>query len=129
MCHQAQAAQWQTTDHAGALDTLKKNKHDAEPVCLGCHMTGYLLPGGTRRLSTAYTYFANVGCESCHGPSAEHMRAQNKKTGTSRVVGAEICLGCHTSDQNIGAFEFAAALKSVLGKGHGETLAAKLPRP
>lgn len=129
MCHQEQAAQWQTTDHAGALDTLKKNKHNAEPVCLGCHMTGYLLPGGTRRLTTAYTYFSNVGCEACHGPSAEHMRAQNKKTGTRRAVGAEICLGCHTSDQNIGTFEFAAALKSVLGKGHGEALAAKLPRP
>lgn len=126
MCHQQQAEQWQNTDHAGALATLKRTKHEGQPQCLGCHMTGYLVPGGTRRLSVAYTNFSNVGCEACHGPSAEHIRSVDKKMGTRRMVGPEVCLGCHTSDQNIGDFEYASALKAVLGKGHGEALAATL---
>lgn len=119
MCHKEQYEQWKTTDHAQALATLKKNKHDLEPACLGCHMTGYLQPGGTRRFETLMTHLPNVGCESCHGGSALHVRSVNKKEGTSRKVGAEVCLGCHTPDQNIGPFEYAVALKAVLGPGHG----------
>jgi hypothetical protein len=123
MCHKEQYEQWKTTDHAEALATLKKNKHDLEPACLGCHMTGYLQPGGTRRFETLMTHLPNVGCESCHGGSALHVRSVNKKEGTSRKVGAEVCLGCHTPDQNIGPFEYAVALKSVLGPGHGTATA------
>ena len=125
MCHKDQVEQWKTTDHAHALITLQKNKHDRDPACLGCHMTGYLQPGGTRRFETLMTYMANVGCESCHGPSAAHVRAIDKKQGTSRKVTAEVCLGCHTPDQNIGPFEYAEALKAVLGPGHGAPARAK----
>jgi hypothetical protein len=82
-------------------------------------MTGYLQPGGTRKFETLMTYLTNVGCEACHGGSAQHVRAVNKKEGTSRKVAAEVCLGCHTPDQNIGPFEYAVALKAVLGPGHG----------
>jgi hypothetical protein len=118
-CHQRQEAQWQTTDHAHALETLTTKGHDREPGCLGCHMTGFLAPGGTRNLKTVKTFFPNVGCESCHGPSVEHVRALDKRIGTSRKVDAMVCLGCHTPDQNLGPFDFAAALKEVLGPGHG----------
>jgi len=118
-CHQQQEAQWQTTDHAHALETLTAKGHDREPGCLGCHMTGFLGPGGTRNLKTAKVFFPNVGCESCHGPSVEHVRGLDKKRGTSRKVSATVCLGCHTPDQNLGPFDFAAALKEVLGPGHG----------
>src|SRR5450432_2686951 len=118
-CHQQQEAQWQTTDHAHALETLTAKGHDREPGCLGCHMTGFLGPGGTRNLKTAKVFFPNVGCESCHGPSVEHVRGNDKHKGTSRKVEAIVCLGCHTPDQNLGPFDFAAALKEVLGPGHG----------
>ncbi|MES1164281.1 MAG: multiheme c-type cytochrome [Verrucomicrobiota bacterium] len=118
-CHQSQVAQWKTTDHAQALATLQRSKHDRDPACLGCHMTGYLLPGGTRKLETANRFFANVGCESCHGPSAAHVRSTDKKRGMSRTVDPLVCLGCHTSDQNIGPFDYAAGLKAIVGPGHG----------
>jgi hypothetical protein len=119
MCHEKQVEQWKTTDHAQALATLAKRKHDLDPACLGCHTTGYLQPGGTRSIQTLTTYFANVGCESCHGPSVEHVRSLDKKKGTSRTVGPEVCLGCHTSDKNIGPFDYATALKQVQGPEHG----------
>ncbi|HEX9298108.1 MAG TPA: multiheme c-type cytochrome [Polyangiaceae bacterium] len=119
LCHDEQTRQWKTTDHAQALASLQKGKHDRDPACLGCHTTAYLLPGGTRSLDTAIKSFPDVGCECCHGPSAEHVRSVNKKKGTSRKVDPTTCLGCHTPDQDFVGFDVAAALKSVLGPGHG----------
>jgi hypothetical protein len=118
-CHETEGAQWSTTDHAHALETLKGKGHDRDSRCVGCHMTGFLAPGGTRFLATATAYFPNVGCESCHGPSVEHVRSVDKRRGTSRKVDPIVCLGCHTPDQNLGPFDFATAIKDVLGPGHG----------
>jgi hypothetical protein len=85
---------------------------------MGCHMTGFLLPGGPQNLETATTQFANVGCEACHGPSVDHVRSTDKRQGTSRTVDPVICLGCHTPDQNRG-FAVVDAMKNVVGPGHG----------
>ena len=114
-------AQWKTTDHAEAMATLKKNGHDRDPACIGCHTTGYLQRGGTRKVETAIDQFADVGCETCHGPSALHVRSIDKKKGTARKVEPSLCLGCHTPDQNVGTFEVAAAMASIVGPGHGAT--------
>ena len=118
-CHPAQAAQWQTTDHAHAFATLQRTGHGREPACLGCHLTGFLLPGGAQNLETATAQFANVGCEACHGPSVAHVLASDKRKGTARAVDPAICLGCHTPDQNVGPFVVADAMKEVIGPGHG----------
>ncbi|MES1208767.1 MAG: multiheme c-type cytochrome [Pseudomonadota bacterium] len=117
-CHMAQAAQWNTTDHAHAFETLAKVGKGRDPACMGCHFTGFLLPGGAQNFETA-AQFQNVGCESCHGPSVAHVASTNKRTGTSRTVEPVICLGCHTPDQNIGPFTVAAAMKEIVGPGHG----------
>jgi len=118
-CHAKEVEQWKTTDHAHAFATLKKAKHDKDPSCLGCHSIGFLQFGGTRDFVMARGQFANVGCEACHGPSSVHVRSVDKKKGTMRAVDASVCLGCHTPDQNIGAFDPVAAMKEILGPGHG----------
>jgi 2',3'-cyclic-nucleotide 2'-phosphodiesterase (5'-nucleotidase family) len=122
LCHAAASAQWRTTEHADAMATLKKKGHEHDATCVGCHTTGYLLPGGTKYVDTAVEKFANVGCECCHGPSAPHVRSVDKKKGTSRKVDASVCLGCHTPDQNVGTFDYEASLASILGPGHGAPL-------
>jgi hypothetical protein len=126
-CHNEQMDQWTTTDHAHAFATLKKYKREHDIECLGCHMTGYLQPGQTTNADQMVKYFSNVGCESCHGPSAAHVRTANKKMGTSRTVSAEVCLGCHTEDQALGSFDYATAIKAVVGPGHGALLAKRPP--
>jgi hypothetical protein len=118
-CHTTQAAQWRTTDHAHAFATLKAKGHDREPLCIGCHMTGFLLPGGPQNFETATTQFTDVGCEACHGPSVEHVVSVDKHKGTSRRVDPGVCLGCHTPDQNLGDFVVAEAMKEIVGPGHG----------
>ncbi|MEA2700445.1 MAG: hypothetical protein QOI66_4716 [Myxococcales bacterium] len=128
-CHAQQAEQWATTDHAHAMATLKKKGHDRDPACVGCHSVAFLLPGGTVNLDTLNTYFADVACEGCHGPGVAHVRSMNKKLGTSRRVDPLVCLGCHTPDQSQGPFDYATALKEVIGPGHGLPPQAKRAAP
>jgi len=117
-CHADQTAQWETTDHAHAFATLEKAGKSRDPACMGCHFTGFLLPGGAQNFESA-AQFQNVGCEDCHGPSVAHVASTNKRTGTSRAVDPTVCLGCHTPDQNLGPFVVAAAMKEIIGPGHG----------
>jgi hypothetical protein len=121
LCHQAAFEFWKKTEHAQAFATLKRSGRDEDPACLGCHTTGYLQPGGTRNLHTLVESFADVGCESCHGPSVAHVSSADKtsKKGTSRTVDPTVCLGCHTPDQSLDPFDHAVALRAVLGPGHG----------
>lgn len=117
-CHAAQAAQWETTDHAHAFATLEKAGRSRDPACMGCHFTGFLLPGGAQNFESA-AQFREVGCETCHGPSVAHVASTDKRTGTSRAVDPTVCLGCHTPDQNLGPFVVAAAMHEIVGPGHG----------
>jgi hypothetical protein len=119
-CHQQQVTQWKTTAHARAFASLTETGYARDPACLGCHMTGFLRPGGTQYVDTAIEQFADVGCESCHGASAEHVASLDKKKGTSRKVALSVCLGCHTPDQSVETFDVIAGMKAVLGPGHGE---------
>ncbi|HVY40431.1 MAG TPA: multiheme c-type cytochrome [Polyangia bacterium] len=117
-CHAPEAAQWQTTDHAHAFSTLEKAGKSRDPACMGCHFTGFLLPGGAQNFESA-AQFQNVGCEDCHGPSVAHVASADKRAGTSRAVAPTVCLGCHTPDQNVGPFVVAAAMREIVGPGHG----------
>jgi 2',3'-cyclic-nucleotide 2'-phosphodiesterase (5'-nucleotidase family) len=118
MCHDKIVDQWKTTSHAAAVDTLAARGRQRDPYCLGCHSTALMRPGGTRNLETALGYFADVGCESCHGPSVNHVRTQ-KKTETHRKVAEAVCLECHRPDQSPEPFDYTAALGLVLGPNHG----------
>jgi hypothetical protein len=121
-CHQPAVKFWSTTKHAKALEALAKVKRDRDPTCVGCHVTGYLQPGGTADLAVATARLREVGCEACHGPSMDHLTAADpaaKKATTRRKVGATVCLGCHTPDVTNGEFNYEAFLKAVVGPGHG----------
>jgi hypothetical protein len=119
LCHQEAAQQWAQTSHAAGLMTLQSKGRGRDPYCYGCHVTGFRQPGGTRSIDTVITYFGAVGCESCHGPSVLHVRA-NRATATRRQVPESVCRSCHRDDQQPEPFDYAAGLKLVLGPGHGD---------
>ena len=125
-CHKEEAAQWKTTAHASAFATLADDGNERKLPCMGCHMTGFLLPGGPQNLETATTQFINVGCESCHGPSAAHVISPDKRVGTMRLVEPVTCLGCHTPDQS-DDFSVVEAWKRIVGPGHGQPAAPSPP--
>jgi 2',3'-cyclic-nucleotide 2'-phosphodiesterase (5'-nucleotidase family) len=124
-CHKEALAFWRTTKHARAMEALAKVKRDRDPTCVGCHVTGYLRPGGPNDVALAATRFREVGCEACHGPGLTHAGAPTAPAPAgvtavlSRKVPAAVCLGCHTPDQTNGDFDYAAFLQAVVGPGHG----------
>jgi 2',3'-cyclic-nucleotide 2'-phosphodiesterase (5'-nucleotidase family) len=118
LCHGNQKLHQETSVHAFAMATLQRKGRERDPYCLGCHATGFGVPGGTRNLQTAVTYFANVGCESCHGPSVVHVQKQTK--ATTRLQAPEsVCRECHKPEHSPEPFVYTEALKEVLGPGHG----------
>jgi 2',3'-cyclic-nucleotide 2'-phosphodiesterase (5'-nucleotidase family) len=118
LCHGNQKMHFDTSVHAFAMATLQRKGRERDPYCLGCHTTGFGVPGGTRNLQTAVTYFANVGCESCHGPSVVHVQKQTK--ATTRLQAPEsVCRECHRPEHSPEPFVYTEALKEVLGPGHG----------
>ena len=85
------------------------------------HTIGFQKPGGFCRLADAEKN-ANVGCENCHGPGADHAAAPFDKAARApsftRARSAEVCLQCHTKEHS-DLFQFDSYLTQILGKGHG----------
>jgi len=126
-CHAPALAFWQTTKHARALSALARVGRDKDPACVGCHVTGYLQPGGPKDIADARARFANVGCESCHGAGSKHGAALDKRGTLARAVPEATCRGCHTADVTNGEFDYRKFVQAVVGPGHG--LASGPPRP
>ncbi len=102
-CHSAEAAQYRTTLHAHAHRTLIDKKQERNPECQGCHTTGYGYRTGFATPASTPAMW-NVGCESCHGPGAAHVRDTAAAYG---AVTEATCKGCHTGS-NSPKFDYAA---------------------
>lgn len=108
-CHSDAHKVWTESAHAGALQTLEKEKHDRDPDCVGCHVVGLDSTEGFRdRLLTPE--LANVGCESCHGPGADHAKSPYEVR--LKPVGEAACLKCHVPDHSPG-FDFKSAWEKI----------------
>jgi hypothetical protein len=107
-CHETLFGRWRATEHAGSYAALAGGGDEKNPSCLRCHATGY----GERRGFTgmgATPGLANVGCETCHGPSGDHARSRFPAmvgTGEGGDCGdcevSRICRKCHTRRQSPG---------------------------
>jgi len=95
-CHAADYDVWAKSEHAGALKTLEDDGQDRDPDCTGCHVTGLDSTDGfqTRSLTPD---LANVGCESCHGPSADHAAQPATKTPQDAMAS---CRSCHNAEHS-----------------------------
>jgi len=112
-CHPAEAAQWKTTKHAQAWQTLVDAKKDATPECISCHVVGYNQAGGFRDANTTPT-MVNVQCENCHGMGTQHDAFRT----TPRRVTEQTCRSCHTQ-QASPEFDFALFEPHINHKGVG----------
>jgi hypothetical protein len=132
-CHAPALAFWRTTKHARALAALERVGRARDPACVGCHVTGYLQPGGFTLIGNAADAqrpaLANVGCEACHGPGQAHVLATDKKGSATAAVPTATCLGCHTPDVTGGDFDQRAFRNAILGPGHGRASAPLAPAP
>ncbi len=116
-CHPSELAQWKTTKHSHAWQTLVDAKKDATPECIGCHVVGYNKSGGFKDFSTTPT-LVNVQCENCHGMGTQH----DAFTAVPRKITEETCRTCHTQNTSP-EFNFALFEPHIDHKGVGEKLA------
>jgi hypothetical protein len=97
-CHDEDCRLWDTSRHAHAWDSLRKNGTYVDPACQRCHTTGYGLPGGFESVAESPKR-VHVGCESCHGPSREHV--DDPEIRTPHFARAkDSCPGCHDRENS-----------------------------
>jgi hypothetical protein len=119
-CHPAAAARWRATGHAREFAGLAPADRQTA-ACLRCHVTGYGDRLGYRSAGEGPD-LANVGCEACHGPGADHGRSVHPEL-VPTLTGGEcppcevnrICRLCHTPERSAG-FDLAPALDRVTCK-------------
>lgn len=95
-CHQEIFLHWQMTRHAPAYETLVRVKHDYDPECVACHVTGLYYESGFTSLGET-PGLKGVGCEGCHGPGSRHVDESQKgiKTKEYGKVKPWDCETCH----------------------------------
>jgi hypothetical protein len=118
-CHAAEAAQWKSSKHAQAWESLVAAKQDTVAACIGCHVAGYNQPGGYRDQAST-PGLAGVQCESCHGMGSTH----DAFSSTPRRVTEQTCRICHTKEASPG-FDYALYLPYASHKPGG----TRLPLP
>ena len=126
-CHEREYDIWSRSAHARSVESLRSKSAEDRPQCVRCHVTAYARPGGFPDGGRVRSNedLARVGCESCHGPGAEHVKDEGKhpqgivKLGDKcdSCVILQICGTCH-DDANDAGFRFDVARKIEL-QHHG----------
>jgi hypothetical protein len=96
-CHKEEYEVWKKSRHSHAFAALEEKQRMFDSNCVGCHSLGFRDQGFISVKATPQ--FANVHCESCHGPGAEHIKAPtagNYKTPPKN----QSCLVCHDRDNS-----------------------------
>ena len=132
-CH-ASICQYETnTPHASAFISTNFTAQGGQTnsLCLPCHTVGYGLPTGftfTNKggVFSFATNLANVQCENCHGPAANHAANPDDPTVVPRVeLAATVCGGCHSASP-VAHTENAPTFEEWSASGHGAVVPGAL---
>lgn len=96
-CHQAEYNVWKNTRHSHAFAGLETKQRTFDAACVGCHSVGFQKQGFVNIKATPQ--FANVQCESCHGPGAEHAKLP-KRGGYKTPAAPQSCMVCHDRENS-----------------------------
>ena len=82
-CHESAYEVWKKSTHSHAYQTLVDAKEPSlrhyDPECIVCHTVGFGYQSGFSTFEKTPN-LTNVGCESCHGPSSEHVKKPNDES-------------------------------------------------
>jgi peroxiredoxin len=117
VCHEAETATWELTNHATAFDTLVRHGADGRAECVSCHVVGYGKDGGYH-VAQADPALENVGCETCHGRGGPHLSPEFVKDHAYQSV----CQTCHNPEHSLG-FDYASFLPRVSHSANRANLA------
>ncbi len=96
-CHQVEYEVWKKTRHSHAFEALETKQRTFDAACVGCHSLGFQKQGFVNIKATPQ--FANVQCESCHGPGAQHS-ALPTESSYKTPSKSESCLICHDRENS-----------------------------
>ena len=96
-CHQGEYDKWKQTRHSHAFAALETKQRTFDNACVGCHSVGFQKQGFINIKATPQ--FANVHCESCHGPGAEHA-AKPQKGFYKTPSTPSACITCHDRENS-----------------------------
>ncbi|MDR1480639.1 MAG: hypothetical protein LBJ00_17060 [Planctomycetaceae bacterium] len=134
-CHEDAHKVWRKSKHAAAWNALANEAPPArinDPECIACHVVGWnrkeQVPYKTGFIGQKITPdLINVGCESCHGPCENHIKAergadiklQEKLRSTIKLSAdknaKKICIECHDGD-NSPHFDFKTYWEKIKHK-------------
>ena len=135
-CHEPSYQIWRKSKHGEAWKSLcevSKPPRNFDPECIACHVVGWnpkeFLPYQTGFLSEEKTpHLINVGCESCHGPCGNHVKAESGKDENLKItlrkearlslegnIAKKTCINCHDGD-NSPHFDFDTYWKKIIHK-------------
>jgi hypothetical protein len=98
-CHATEYNSWIGSKHARAFATLQEKGFHVDSQCQRCHTTGFGIGGGfVSARQSGTSELAGVGCESCHGPSAHHVK--DSKRQTSYRPAFDQCASCHNKENS-----------------------------
>jgi len=93
----------------GISKMLPKLEADEQQSCYTCHTTGYKQGGFVSYAQTPD--FADVGCETCHGPGQKHAESEGDPSLIQRMPTVSSCTRCHNS-QRVKDFKYKPLLHS-----------------
>ncbi len=115
-CHLEARDFWNKTRHAKAYATLATQNKEYNLDCVGCHVTGYDMPGGST--VTHVAHLRDVQCEQCHGPGSRHAASPDKYAVPVLFPKPDMCLSCH-HPPHVEQFDARAKMAEITGPGHG----------
>jgi len=114
-CHEDVQPFWDSDRHPTAWNTLVDDGKTFDLECVGCHTTGYGMPGGS--ILGNLKNLKTVQCESCHGPGSLH--AEDADAASIRLqVPESVCVTCHNPKHSTG-FNYEKYREKLLVPGHG----------
>jgi hypothetical protein len=121
-CHVAEDEIWSKSRHAHAMATLENKNQQFDNECVRCHVVGFE-KGGFQSLITT-PQFANVQCESCHGPGRAHAGNPGQPYGQVRTPAG--CVQCH-APPNDPDFDFGVYWPKIKHGSKEPIASAKVP--
>ena len=110
-CHEVEYAQWLSTPHARAWQSLVDDGRAGDPDCFSCHATAVRSLGGPTRPEEVGG-LRDVQCVACHGPGHDHL-ADPAAIRPMRAPPEGVCRTCHDGDRDGGRFDPATYLPAV----------------
>ncbi|MFK7990662.1 MAG: multiheme c-type cytochrome [Sandaracinaceae bacterium] len=119
-CHTAAFRWWRGHNHGRAYATLEDQHKNYNLSCVGCHVTGYLQPGGST--VTHVENLQDVGCETCHGPGSQHVsNPTGAEVNVARDAPSRLCVRCH-NEEHSDTFDYDSYRARLLVPGHGQPI-------